>query len=730
MIPYVLHVALLLAVCLLFYKLLLQKETYYRLNRLVLLACLALSFLLPLIRVPQQWALQENSQLQKVVIQPAVKQLPQAATPKVKPINTQAVQTPQPVYEPQPPMIERIIKWALYLYWFGVAAFGANLSLQVCVLLFQAYRKPVIVDGAYRIIELDDDKAPCSFGNNIFINPAKYEPDTFNQILLHEKVHVKQGHSLDLLIAELMLAFQWFNPFAWLYREEVESNLEYLADNEVLHDSAVDRQDYQMNLLKVSVPNLSLRITTNYNQSLLKKRIVMMNAKRSNIHTTWKYLFLLPMMAFLICALNQPAASGHPGGVTRIDYSKPDVRNDGNWKATIKGSKLELKLYNNDDRNNMSSSNFVVNEFTALPIGRDGEFKLVREAGTITFNGKFVGATGSGKYKFIADEAFANHLKSEGISGINENDQLAFFMINVKKNYVSMLKNNGYKHISKDNLISAAALNVDEPYVRFWKQSGFKAPSIEDMVSGKALGITPDYVADIKKAGYLNLSFEQLVSFKAQGISGSYLARMNKSQRTPSEKTAKTPVGTIPAEDIISYKALDVDDAYISSLAKEGYSNITNGKLTGLKAVGVDAAYIHGLKSAGFKNASVEDLISARSLGITPEYAASFASTGYKNLSLQKLTTFKALDVTAEFINGFKSAGYSISAEDATSLKSMGITPEFIKSFRSVGFGKLTIGEATTLKAMDITPQYIAQMKEKGFKSDNINKYITLKSAF
>jgi hypothetical protein len=60
MIPYVLHVALLLAICLLFYKLLLQKETYYRLNRVILLGCLAMAFLLPLIQVPQQWALRES----------------------------------------------------------------------------------------------------------------------------------------------------------------------------------------------------------------------------------------------------------------------------------------------------------------------------------------------------------------------------------------------------------------------------------------------------------------------------------------------------------------------------------------------------------------------------------------------------------------------------------------------------------------------------------------------
>jgi surface polysaccharide O-acyltransferase-like enzyme len=62
MIPYVLHVALLISVCLLFYKVLLQKETFYHLNRWVLLACLGLTFLLPLIRVPQQWALRKSQQ--------------------------------------------------------------------------------------------------------------------------------------------------------------------------------------------------------------------------------------------------------------------------------------------------------------------------------------------------------------------------------------------------------------------------------------------------------------------------------------------------------------------------------------------------------------------------------------------------------------------------------------------------------------------------------------------
>ena len=285
MIPYVLHVALLIGVCLLFYKLLLQKETFHHLNRWVLLACLALTFVLPLLHVPQQWALRKAPEA-VVVSVPNVKQSLQKAkqvakqeakeqvTPGVSPVPATSVT------ETATALVPQLLKWALWLYWCGVVAFGLNFLLQVIVLVRQAYKSPAIQDGQYRIVELDTDKAPCSFGNYIFINPARYDWDTYSQILLHEKIHIKQGHSFDLLLAELMLVFQWFNPFAWLYRKELENNLEYLTDSDVLNNNELEREMYQMSLLKVSVPNLSLRITTNYNQSLLKKRIVMMNAKR------------------------------------------------------------------------------------------------------------------------------------------------------------------------------------------------------------------------------------------------------------------------------------------------------------------------------------------------------------------------------------------------------------------------------------------------------------------
>nr|WP_067056460.1 M56 family metallopeptidase [Mucilaginibacter sp. L294] len=710
MIPYVLHVALLISVCLLFYKLLLQKETFHHLNRWVLLACLALTFVLPLLRVPQQWALRKAPEA-SVISTSNINQSPQKPAqfiehPEQQPVKPVVLPVKEiSVTETAAALMPQLLKWMLWLYWCGVAAFGLNFLLQVIVLVRQAYKSPAIQDGQYRIVELDTDKAPCSFGNYIFINPAKYDWDTYSQILLHEKIHIKQGHSFDLMLAELMLVFQWFNPFAWLYRKELENNLEYLTDSDVLSNNEVERELYQLSLLKVSVPNLSLRITTNYNQSLLKKRIVMMNAKRSNIHTTWKYFFLLPLMAFLMCAFNEPMASRRPVTLkSETNFVTADNNDEGTWTATIKGNKLDVQFNSDGDKNHMSNSDFLVSEFTALPRTANGDFKLIREAGTMNFNGKFDGNKGSGHYKFVTNTEYIKYLQSQGISDIEKNDEMAFFMINIKKSYVAMMHRQGYKNLSKGDLIATAALGVDEPYIVSLKQNGFPAITEQELITGKAMGINGAYIAEIRKAGYPKASFDKLVSFKAQGINGQYITKFKTARGTKSinikDKVPTAQLEEDNADDMIAYKALGVDDEYVSGLKKAGVTDLSSSALTGMKAVGV-----------------------------TPEYVQSFKNAGY-TMSSDKYVSMKALGITPEYLNGFKNAGFKIDADKAEGLKALGVTPEFVKSFKSIGFNDISLDDATALKAMGITPKYITDMREKGFKSNDINKYITMKSAF
>lgn len=744
MIPYILHVALLISVCLLFYKVFLQKETFYNLNRIVLIFCLALSFALPLIRIPQQWAFRDSPKAiepadqpatpnQQVINIPTTETVKQQVIAKSTAANLKTQHLTATVIQDEP-LLQRSVKWLFYLYWIGVVAFGLNLLLQIIVLLYQAYTKPVIKDGKFRIVELSGDKAPCSFGNNIFINPEKYDWDTYSQILLHEKIHIQQGHSLDILLAELVLVLQWFNPFAWFYRTEVENNLEFLTDDAVLGHKEIEISSYQMSLLKVLAPHLSLGITTNYNQSLLKRRIVMMNAKKSNIHIMWKYFFLLPLLGVLACALNDPAAYGQTAAktVAKIHASQKrsfNTATEGSWFADIKGDKVKIEFRNDGDEHNWSSnSDFELSEFSAIPRNKKGDFTLTREAGSILFNGKFDGNQGYGHYKYTANKEFKDFLSQHGISDIEDGDNFAFFIINIKKDYVLMLENNDYKGLSKDQLIAMGALKVDEPYIHFWKEAGYGNLSSDQLVSGKALGITAAYVDEIHKAGYKNISFDQLVSFKATGVNSKFISGLHGAQTS---KTGKPVIAdsNLSADEVVSVKALNVDATYINSLQKEGYSNISMNDLTSMKAVGVTPKYIESLKTEGYTNIPAHQLVSLRSVGVTPEFIKSFAVIGYKNISINELSSMKAVGVTPALVSSLKASGYkNISANQLVSLKSVGVTPEFAKGFAVLGYTNTPLHELISMKAVGVTPEFVESFKAAGYKNIPVNSLVSLKS--
>ena len=155
MIPYILYTALILSACFIFYKLLLQKETFFHLNRYVLLSCMILAFILPLVPIPQELSLRKI---------PAEKQVVMAKTPaatiEATPLTTPPAE-PTVVEETQQIInFDLLMHWLVYLYWFGVAVFGLNFLMQALLLFYRAYSKSVIQDGKFRIVEVAGDKAP------------------------------------------------------------------------------------------------------------------------------------------------------------------------------------------------------------------------------------------------------------------------------------------------------------------------------------------------------------------------------------------------------------------------------------------------------------------------------------------------------------------------------------------------------------------------------------------
>ena len=193
----------------------------------------------------------------------------------------------------------------LGIYWVGVAV----LSLRLVWQLFSIIRLVVIsrkqeVEGI-TVHLLKGEGSPFSFFRWVFMYPSTLEGRQLHEVMVHECTHVSGLHSLDTLFSELFSIACWFNPFAWLMKQEVRMNLEYLADESVLSDGNA-RKSYQYHLLGLAYrqPDESTKIANNFNLLPLKKRIKMMNKRKTSEIGKAKYLLFAPLAGVLLMVSN------------------------------------------------------------------------------------------------------------------------------------------------------------------------------------------------------------------------------------------------------------------------------------------------------------------------------------------------------------------------------------------------------------------------------------------
>ena len=312
MIVLLIKTSLIIIIVLGFYKILIEKESFFSTNRMYLVLGLLLTFAIPFVSLPK---LVQNQGFVSELIEPlesqsTVNKYITNEDPTYD-LNLNVAQESTSINEKETMVSSEpsrsLSDWLLIAYLFGVVVLSINLLTQIGGLVFKIIRsKDKIKDTDATIINSTRIKEPCSFFNYIFINPEQYEFEIYEQIIAHEKIHVKKKHSLDLLLSEIAIILLWFNPFVWLFRKEVEKNIEYQTDHLLIDTKNAEKDSYQMNLLKIATFSKPLTITTNYNQSLIKQRILKMNSKKSNPHSYWKYAFTFPMFFALLLLLNKP----------------------------------------------------------------------------------------------------------------------------------------------------------------------------------------------------------------------------------------------------------------------------------------------------------------------------------------------------------------------------------------------------------------------------------------
>src|SRR6185312_1952495 len=271
------------------YYLVLRPLTFYTLNRIYLVAAILFSTIYPQMNISGFAG--RHQQLSRPV-QNVVINLQAPARALITPLT-------RPDYW----------RWVEVIFWTGALVLAIRLLMQLYS-LFKLYRnsKPSkVYDHHIRLI--DTDAGPFSFWNSIYVNPANHEPADLKAILLHEQVHVSEWHTLDILLAELSTIFYWFNPGVWLMKKAIRENIEFITDQKILK-RGVDTKQYQYSLVNVSFAASANPIVNHFNISTIKKRIIMMNAKRSSNIKLTRYLVLVPAVValLLVFTISQGAA--------------------------------------------------------------------------------------------------------------------------------------------------------------------------------------------------------------------------------------------------------------------------------------------------------------------------------------------------------------------------------------------------------------------------------------
>ena len=184
--------------------------------------------------------------------------------------------------------------------------------------------------------------APFSWMNYIVISRKDLE-ENGREILIHEMAHIHHRHSVDLLVADICIFFQWFNPGAWLLKQELQNVHEYEADETVINEG-VNAKEYQLLLIKKAVGTRLYSMANSFNHSKLKKRITMMLKEKSNPWARLKYLYVLPLAAIAVTAFARPEISEKMEEISAVKVNDlAEIVQEKVLQDTVKVSKDEKK---------------------------------------------------------------------------------------------------------------------------------------------------------------------------------------------------------------------------------------------------------------------------------------------------------------------------------------------------------------------------------------------------
>lgn len=316
---YILQAAGCISIAWLFYKVLLEKKTEVKTIRLYFLIALVVSMLAPL----SPFAIRTS--FYAVTASETNNMAGHVNGSDVKRKLTGHEQVIQADFEAGG---KRNVVTVLFCGYLVITAFFILRIGRELYVIARCYRKATKEKwNNLQIVWNDEYKASFSFFWLIFLNNNYLTADEMDKVLAHEKVHAMQYHSADLLLVQLISAFMWFNPFIWVMRNAVQLVHEFLADEGVLA-TGIDKVQYQQSLLDHITESRSLSITSTFKHSLIKKRFLMMSAKKAVPASKYRILGLIPVTALMllgVACVNGQTVANEPKVVTAVALTNANV---------------------------------------------------------------------------------------------------------------------------------------------------------------------------------------------------------------------------------------------------------------------------------------------------------------------------------------------------------------------------------------------------------------------
>jgi hypothetical protein len=480
------------------YYFLLRKETFFTSNRWFLLVGLITSTLLPLLVFTKT-----------ILVEPSPVTIDWSQIPVGIPVEKTSFE----------------IDWFLtagFVYALGIAAFLIRFALDYYSLTKVFKGKTVHQQADFKFIDVEEKLAPFSFFNTIVFNSALYSASELQNIIEHEKVHSEQNHSLDVLLTRLFSILFWFNPVIWLYQKAILQNLEFIADSEALLKIS-DKKAYQITLLKITAHENCVALSNHFYQSLIKKRIIMLNKNQSNKRNLWKYALVVPALFafFMLFQVN----------VVAQEKEKEAALNNYGMKF---GAKVELHITSNSTEKELNAEKSFFKEnynlemtFTGIKTNKNNELIAIKvelkdKEGIRKVN-QIEGDSPIKPFTVFAEKDSNNKLNFGFSTNINKASKRHFDLVNrmkeAKKENIAIIEDNNFWSIDNVEKNGSNYLIV----INGTKQTEdkiIKIPLEEDILSE----ITLEPAAAMKKYG-------------SEGRNGAMLITTGKQKNSNPEKS-------------------------------------------------------------------------------------------------------------------------------------------------------------------------------------------------